>query len=101
MSSLLSGAAMPRNAPTAVGGGRATGVHDDPRVGQPDDARALVQDDGARGARAELPGPGDVRTSAQLVGKAGEAVPPGKQGGYGGGDAPGPAALGGIHVAPP
>src|SRR5262245_7159003 len=30
-----------------VGGGRPAGVHDDPRIGQLDHARVLVQDDGA------------------------------------------------------
>src|ERR1700735_1585071 len=44
-----------------VGGGGTARVHDDPRVGQPDDARVLFQcDRPAQDARVEVPGPRDL-----------------------------------------
>src|SRR3984885_13049393 len=41
-----------------VGGGGPAGIHQDPRVGQLDDARVLLEDHGAaQDARVEVPGP--------------------------------------------
>src|SRR5580693_3491689 len=41
-----------------VGGGRPAGIHQNPRVGQLDDARVLLKDHGAaQDARVEVPGP--------------------------------------------
>ena len=51
----VAGLVVPPRCP-ACRGRRPAGIHDDPRVGQPDSARVLLQDDGAaQDARVEVP----------------------------------------------